>query len=57
VRASFFVALAIAGSAIAVPPVAHERGPNKGDSRVSVISAAPPGASIIETGNVPIAAA
>jgi hypothetical protein len=54
-RASFSVALAIAGSVIAVLCVAHEHGRSNGAAHANVISAAPPDASIIVTGSAPIA--
>jgi len=56
VRVSFFVALVIAGKAIAVLPVAHGHGLSNGAPQVSVISAALPDGSIIATGSVPIVA-
>jgi hypothetical protein len=55
-RASFSVALVIAGSVIAVLCVAHRHGRSNGAAHANVISAASPVASIIVTGNVPIAA-
>jgi hypothetical protein len=55
-RASFFVAPVIAGSVIAVLPVAIERELNKGAWRGGVISAAPPDGSIIAPGSGPTAA-